>query len=274
LLLGISVSIAPAQSANPQETLNQYVSDLQKNPSDYALREKIIKHVQTMRPAPAIPEEARRNYVMGLTLFRDTKNIQDYNDSIEKFKTAVLIAPWWVDAYRDMGMALKAAERYSEAINALRLYIAANPDSDNARKAQDEIYIIEAKKEKTAKESSPEAIATKKHNEFEALLRKIDGRRYTYSGNPAYNYLIDVQGKYLVVGLHRWGQPYTSPGAGLCGRIKIQGPESVCSLSGNPEAPNWLDITYIISEDGETITQRSRFTDGTPTSETIYRWKR
>jgi len=53
LLLGISVSIAQAQS--PQETLNQYISDLQKNPTDYALREKIIKHVQTMKPAPAIP---------------------------------------------------------------------------------------------------------------------------------------------------------------------------------------------------------------------------
>ncbi len=39
----------------PQETLNQYISDLQKNPDDYALREKIIKHVQTMKPAPAIP---------------------------------------------------------------------------------------------------------------------------------------------------------------------------------------------------------------------------
>ncbi len=43
------------QAATPQQTLNQYISDLQKNPDDYALREKIIKHVQTMKPAPAIP---------------------------------------------------------------------------------------------------------------------------------------------------------------------------------------------------------------------------
>lgn len=46
-----------AQAQSPQQTLNQYVSDLQKNPDDNALREKIIKHVQTMKPAPAIPEE-------------------------------------------------------------------------------------------------------------------------------------------------------------------------------------------------------------------------
>ncbi|MFH1075773.1 MAG: hypothetical protein V1753_02875 [Pseudomonadota bacterium] len=32
---------AHAQSANPQDTLIQYISDLQKNPNDNALREKI-----------------------------------------------------------------------------------------------------------------------------------------------------------------------------------------------------------------------------------------
>ena len=53
LLLGLSVSIAQAQS--PQQTLNQYVSDLQKNPNDYALREKIIRHVQTMKPDAGRP---------------------------------------------------------------------------------------------------------------------------------------------------------------------------------------------------------------------------
>lgn len=49
--------MSTVQAQTPQETLNQYVSDLQKNPNDNALREKIIRHVQTMKPAPAIPEE-------------------------------------------------------------------------------------------------------------------------------------------------------------------------------------------------------------------------
>lgn len=60
----------PAHAQTPQDTLNQYVSSLQQNPSDNALREKIIKFAQTMNPAPAIPEEARRDYVIGLTLFK------------------------------------------------------------------------------------------------------------------------------------------------------------------------------------------------------------
>ena len=140
-----------AQSSNPQQALNQYIAELQKNPNDYALREKIIRHVQTMRPAPAVPEEARRQYVMGKTLLEDAKNVQDFKDVIEKFRKALLIAPWWPEANRDLGMALQAAQEYAEAIRALKLYIVTNPGEELSRRAQNEIYKIEAKQEKAAK---------------------------------------------------------------------------------------------------------------------------
>lgn len=156
VLIVTLMSIVQAQPTNPQETLNQYISDLQKNPNDNALREKIIKHVQTMQPAPAIPEEARRHYVMGKTLFEDAKNVQDFKDAIEKFKKALLIAPWWSDAYRDIGMALEAAQQYDEAIAALKLYLATNPGDEYARRGQNEIYKIEAKKEKASKARADE----------------------------------------------------------------------------------------------------------------------
>lgn len=53
----IVVFMSTVQAQSHQELLAQYISDLQNNPNDYALREKIIKHVQTMNPAPAIPED-------------------------------------------------------------------------------------------------------------------------------------------------------------------------------------------------------------------------
>lgn len=192
-----------AQTPNPQETLNQYVSDLQKNPNDNALREKIIKFVHTMKPAPAIPEEARRNYVMAKTLFKDAKSIQDYDDALAKFRTAVSLAPWWSEAYLDMGLAYEAAQQYTEAIDALKLYVVANPDSEKSRKAQDEIYIIEAKKEKAAKESSPEVVAAKKQNESEALLKKLNGARFVLHDSGPYaraDLTLDVQGNKLIFG--------------------------------------------------------------------------
>ena len=69
---------AHAQCANPQETLNQYISDLQNNPNDYALREKIIKHVQTMRPAPAIPLEVERFEGRAEFAFKNAKSEADF----------------------------------------------------------------------------------------------------------------------------------------------------------------------------------------------------
>jgi hypothetical protein len=58
---------APAQSTNAGETLSQptnsqdiltqSIANLQGNPADTALREKIIKMVLTMNPKPAVPDE-------------------------------------------------------------------------------------------------------------------------------------------------------------------------------------------------------------------------
>lgn len=93
LLCIIAVPCSQAQSTN--DLLNQYVLDLQKSPNDNALREKIIKHVQTMEPLPQIPEEARRHYVMAKTLFKDAKSENDYSAAIDEFKSALLVAPWW-----------------------------------------------------------------------------------------------------------------------------------------------------------------------------------
>jgi tetratricopeptide (TPR) repeat protein len=146
LFVLIFALMSNARAQSPQQTLDQYVSDLQQNPSDNALREKIIMHVQTMRPSPAIPEEARRHYVMAKTFYKDAKKIEDYNASVDEFKNALLIAPWWPDANRELGIAAKAAQRYDDAVAALKLYIATNPGRGKARATQDEIYKIEAKK--------------------------------------------------------------------------------------------------------------------------------
>jgi tetratricopeptide (TPR) repeat protein len=148
LFVLIVALMSNARAQSPQQALDRYVSELQKNPNDNALREKIIKHVQTMRPSPAIPEEARRQYVMAKTFYKDAKKIEDYHAAMDAFQNALLIAPWWPDANRELGIAAKGAQRYDDAIAALKLYIATNPGKDKARATQDEIYKIEAKKKK------------------------------------------------------------------------------------------------------------------------------
>jgi hypothetical protein len=181
-VLSLSLSIcAQAQSSTSQQRLQQYVADLQRNPNDTALREKIIKLALEMKPAPAIPEEARRHYVMAKTLFDGAKKPEDFGDSIAEFKSALLAAPWWPEANRDLGLALEAAQPFDEAITYVKLYMATNPGEERTRAAQDEIYKIGAKKQlaaKAAEESSPQAVAARQQDEYEAWHMKVNGRRY------------------------------------------------------------------------------------------------
>ena len=270
-----------AQSSNPQQTLNQYVSDLQKNPNDHALREKIIRHVQTMKQKPAIPEEARRHFIEGNTLLKAAKDQRGYGLARDAYRQCLLVAPWWADAYNNYAVALVLSGQFDEAVNALKLYIATNPGESESRKAQDKIYEIGAKKKIAAQEkepSPPKAVSSPQQNTFENLLRKIDGRRYTSSEKDVDGIIfiltIDVNGKVFKNGSigpqnYKWPE--------LRGyvegyRHEIRGRETTVSLNSQlPHQP--VSRTYTISEDGERITMLIRWRSGNM-SEYVYLWQR
>ncbi len=133
---------------SPRDTLNQYVAELQKSSNDISLREKIISLSLRIKPAPAIPKDAREKYVMGITL-RESK---DYKLAISQFKEALLIAPWYGDAYKDLGLSLEFAEEYNEGIQAFQLYILTQPGDITVTNTEDEIGIMKAKKMKAENE--------------------------------------------------------------------------------------------------------------------------
>ncbi|OGS95757.1 MAG: hypothetical protein A3K04_11240 [Gallionellales bacterium RBG_16_56_9] len=54
VLLALFATSTYAES--PREQLRQMVEQLQNNPNDNALREKIIKQAQTIKPTPVVPE--------------------------------------------------------------------------------------------------------------------------------------------------------------------------------------------------------------------------
>jgi tetratricopeptide (TPR) repeat protein len=139
-------------AATQTDTLNQYIADLQKNPNDTTLREKIIKHVQTMKQKPVIPEKAREHYVMAATFVEKAKDNSGYERAIEQYKAALLAAPWWADAYKKQAIVQKAAAHYDEAIVSLNLYILTQPA--DARDAQDEIYKLKALKQTATEDQS------------------------------------------------------------------------------------------------------------------------
>jgi tetratricopeptide (TPR) repeat protein len=139
---------AQAEQGQPEQ-LKQLIADLQKNPDDYALREKIIKHVQTMEPRPQVPQEAKRPFIKGVTFQKEATSVSDYELAIGAYKEALLMAPWWPEALYNMALAQEGASKFDDAMQSLKLYLLTKPK--DAQEAESKLYAMEAKKEKAAK---------------------------------------------------------------------------------------------------------------------------
>ena len=189
--------------ASPQETLTQYVADLQKNPKDGVLRAKIIELVQKMDPIPAVPAEAKKFAARGAAAVEDAKSETDFREAAAEFEKVVNIAPWLGNGYRNLAIMQDKAGQYQAALNSLAWYLLTKPPAADADWANDLKAKIEYRKEKAAKDAvaeakrkadadaqkakdeSPEAIATKKKQEYDEWLKKLDGAKFGLQGSAS-----------------------------------------------------------------------------------------
>lgn len=140
------VFTAAAQS--PREAFKQMVEQLTQNPSDDILREKVIQTAATLDPAPAIPEDARRFLIEGMTLHQEAKSPDDERIALDSFAKALPLAPWWGDIYLGQSVSQELSGQLDAAEKSLHFYLLSNPSEEKARSAQDHIYVLEAKKKK------------------------------------------------------------------------------------------------------------------------------
>ena len=155
-----------AQSSSQQDTLNQYIADLQKKPDilDLALLDKIIKLAQEMKPAPVIPAEAVKFADRGEYAAKTAKTESDYADAAEEYKKAMLIAPWVAEYWFNLGVLLEKANQSQRAANNFKLYLLAEPNAKDAREVQKRIAGLEYAAEKVAKPASTETVAAQNQN--------------------------------------------------------------------------------------------------------------
>ena len=154
VLIPLIAVAAPASKISPQVAFQQSLDEFRKNPSD-ASREKLITLAARLKPAPAIPKEARRSFVMAGTFQKTAKSPEDFNTAVKAYEEALAVAPWWGDAYFNLSVSLESAGRYSDAKKALRHYLLGKPA--DAEQAEDRLYAIEAKESIAAKEKTKKA---------------------------------------------------------------------------------------------------------------------
>lgn len=137
---------ASAYAQSPRDELKQMVVQLQEKPYDHELREKIIKLALTLKPAPEVPEEARRSFIIGEALFKQAKSLKPAYQAADAFGVASNLAPWWGDAYWNEAVAYQTVGQYALAKISLKFYLLTNPGAADRRVAQDRLYAIDADK--------------------------------------------------------------------------------------------------------------------------------
>ena len=191
LFFGVLALANIACAESPQEQLKQMVEQLQKNPSDDSLRQKIISQAQTLRPAPSVPDEAERRMVRGAVAFKSAKSLGDFQEAAKEFEQATLVAPWYGDAYFNLGLAQDKAEDYQASLRSLKYAQLASPENKEIKTL---IYEVEYRNEKA---HSPEVVAAR-HVQSEqekdaALLKSLDGAVFVWRNDYGRNMTGDVQ---------------------------------------------------------------------------------
>jgi uncharacterized caspase-like protein len=157
---------AVSTSSRDLDQLQQLTTQLQQSPGDQALREKIINLARTMSPPPALPEEAARRTARGIAVYKEAKSVSDYKEAVAEFDKAIMAAPWYADAYYNLGLARAKAEEYAGASVNLRLYLLAAPGAKDAAEVKTLIYEMELKQEKADKERSAASTGSKDTGEL------------------------------------------------------------------------------------------------------------
>ena len=145
---------ANADAQSPREQLQQMVEQLQKSPSDNALRERIIKFAATLNPQPAITEDVERHMARGSAGVKTATKPVDFKEAAAEFDQAALAAPWQGDAYYNAGIAYSKAGDHSMAISKFKLYLLTAPSAADQKDAKAKIFEEEFLIEKAAKGDS------------------------------------------------------------------------------------------------------------------------
>ena len=145
LVLGLA-SNGPSQGSGIQLPTANFTRSLILQLDDISNRRLIIKLAGGLKPAPAIPEEARKHFVEGTAIVKAAKNPAQQALAAQSFVEALKLAPWWGDAYYNLGVAQELAEKYDEAEQAFNFYLLSNPKATEKREVQDRIYALSAKR--------------------------------------------------------------------------------------------------------------------------------
>lgn len=173
LFFGVLMLANVANAETPREQLKQMVEQLQKSPTDNALREQIIKLAQQLKPAPAVPEDAEQFEGRAQFAFSHAKSPADYLDAAKEYEKAIAAAPWVAGYYADLCTIYEKAEKYAEAKKSCEFFLVSSPSVQDASDVRKRIAGLGFAMEK----ANSHVAATEKAQSMEGFWQ-INSERY------------------------------------------------------------------------------------------------
>lgn len=262
LITGLFMMANVAIAQSPREQFQQMVEELKKDPSNIALRTKIIKHAQELKPAPSVPDEAIEYEGRGQFAFKNAKSEADYLAAAKEYEKANDLAPWVPGYYDDLCTIYEKAGKLEDAKFNCECYLTSLYDPSQINDAKRRIaglkYGIEQR--------SPAIIASKELDRDKQIISSLNGTRYVYryyppGGDGSYNgFAIDIRGDEVVFGsfglckgctpeYHPWSEDRN-------GRVPLNGRQFRKDFISEEDGKPYTE-SGTISEDGNSIVLRT-----------------
>ncbi len=181
LIAGLACALlaAPAHaSPTSREKLQQYTTQLQANPSDDALRTRIIRLALRLHPKPAIPDAALEDEGAAEYAFKHAQSPADFANAAAEYEKALLLAPWNAGDYFNLGICYGKAGDLRKAIAEYHLYLLAAPHAQDADAVTKEIGALKYQlTQKEAAETAQRQQEEQEQQEEEAQQRQEEERQ-------------------------------------------------------------------------------------------------
>ena len=157
-----------AVSRNPQNSFEESLSSFNNTSWDDDRRLKVVRAAASLPALPPIPEEARQAALQASALMKalmkQSSDPKDLALPIELLKKALVIAPWWGNAYYNLSRAWELDGQYDEAVKQMGYYLELKPSEADAAEARAHIAVIQAeKKAAEGKEQENEVLLAVKY---------------------------------------------------------------------------------------------------------------
>jgi len=146
---------AAKRSGNGEEAFDRYAAALKEaalgSKISRRVRKKFLGLVASVDLLPEVPEEAQRHSNRAQAYLKQAEGIEDYNNAIVEFEKALLLAPWWAEAYFNVGLVQEKAKKFSAAIENMKFYLLAAPHAEDASEVKMKIDELEVAKQRAGK---------------------------------------------------------------------------------------------------------------------------